>query len=57
MAFARYCLQPNQYLCKAYILSEDTGLIGVPKRIALSAENNTSGSDKKTKYGYQVEYF
>ena len=42
---------------QAYILSEDTGLIGVPKRIALSAENNTSGSDNKTKYGYQVEYF
>lgn len=42
---------------QAYILDESSGLIGVPKRVALSAENNSKESEKKTTYGYEVEYF
>ena len=43
---------------QAYLLSEETGLIGVPKRVAMSAESTVQGSsDSKTVYGYEVEYF
>lgn len=43
---------------QAYILSEGTGLIGVPKRIAMSAESTTqSTASQDTVYGYEVEYF
>ena len=42
---------------QAYILDEGSGLIGVPKRIAMSAENKTQDTKQKTIYGYEVEYF
>ena len=42
---------------QAYLLSEETGLIGVPKRVAMSAESTQGASDGKTVYGYEVEYF
>ena len=43
---------------QAYILNESTGLINVPKRIALSAESTTQqDQNKKTIYGYEVNYF
>lgn len=43
---------------QAYLLSEETGLIGVPKRVAMSAESTVQGSsDSKTVYGYEVVYF
>lgn len=43
---------------QAYILSESTGLLGVPKRIAMSAKSTTQSTTKQaTTYGYEVEYF
>lgn len=63
----RWCIQngvcqvhaPNEAVSqRAYILSEETGLIGVPKRIAIGAESTTTDTaSQATIYGYEVEYF
>ena len=42
---------------QAYILDESTGLISVPKRIVIGSESKKEGEEKKTQYGYEVEYF
>ena len=52
------CGQDEAISVQAYVLNESSGLIGVPKRIALSAESKTADTTKKnTTYGYEVEYF
>lgn len=38
---------------KGYLLNEDTGLVGVPKRITIS----TSTKSKKTQTGWEIQYF
>lgn len=45
---------------QAYILSEETGLIRIPKRIAIAAESATQDSaqsGQEAQYGYEVEFF
>lgn len=43
---------------QAYILSESTGLIRIPKRIAFAAESTSQeAATTATQYGYEVEYF
>ena len=52
--------KPNEPITtKGYLLSSDTGLLDVPKRITISAESDDSkGGDsaKKSQIGYEVRY-
>lgn len=53
--------KPNEPITtKGYLLSSDTGLLDVPKRITISAESDDSeGGDsaKTSQIGYEVRYF
>ena len=51
--------KPNEPITtRAYLLSSDTGLLEVPKRITISSEGDNSGSEKSnSQIGYEVKYF
>lgn len=51
--------KPNEPITtRAYLLSSDTGLLEVPKRITISAESDDSSSGKSnSQIGYEVKYF
>lgn len=53
--------KPNEPITtRAYLLSADTGLLDVPKRITISAESDDSsggGSSTTSQIGYEVRYF
>ncbi|GHU37510.1 hypothetical protein FACS1894105_09760 [Clostridia bacterium] len=38
---------------EVFVISPDSGLIGIPKKLANGAENDTA----KGKYGYEIVYF
>ena len=47
--------RPNETIStRAYVISEETGLLDVPKRITLSEE--TSSGKKKDRVGYEIRY-
>ena len=51
---------PNEPITtRAYVLSPDTGLLGIPKRITLSLENGEKkeGESAKNQIGYEVRFF
>lgn len=51
--------KPNEPITtRAYLLSADTGLLEVPKRITISSESDDSESGKSnSQIGYEVKYF
>ena len=51
--------KPNEPITtRAYLLSSDTGLLEVPKRITISSEGDDSSSGKSnSQIGYEVKYF
>lgn len=51
--------KPNEPITtRAYLLSSDTGLLEVPKRIIISSESDDSSSGKSnSQIGYEVKYF
>lgn len=51
--------KPNEPITtRGYLLSTDTGLLEVPKRITISSEGDDSGSGKSnSQIGYEVKYF
>ncbi len=51
--------KPNEPITtRAYLLSSDTGLLEVPKRITISSESDDSSSGKSnSQIGYEVKYF
>lgn len=51
--------KPNEAITtRAYLLSPDTGLLEVPKRITISSENDDSSNGKSnSQIGYEVKYF
>lgn len=51
--------KPNEAITtRAYLLSPDTGLLEVPKRITISAESDDSSNGKSnSQIGYEVKYF
>ena len=51
--------KPNEAITtRAYLLSPDTGLLEVPKRITISSESDDSGNGKSnSQVGYEVKYF
>lgn len=51
--------KPNKPITtRAYLLSSDTGLLEVPKRITISSEGDDSSSGKSnSQIGYEVKYF
>lgn len=51
--------KPNEAITtRAYLLSTDTGLLEVPKRITISSESDDSSSGKSnSQIGYEVKYF
>ena len=51
--------KPNEPITtRAYLLSSDTGLLEVPKRITISSESYDSSSGKSnSQIGYEVKYF
>lgn len=47
--------RPNETIStRAYVISEETGLLDIPKRITLSEE--TSSGKKKDRVGYEIRY-
>lgn len=47
--------KPNEAIStRAYVISEETGLLDIPKRITLSEE--TSSGKKKDRVGYEIRY-
>ena len=51
--------KPNEAITtRAYLLSPDTGLLEVPKRITISSESDDSSNGKSnSQIGYEVKYF
>lgn len=53
--------KPNEAItARAYLLSADTGLLDVPKRITISSESDdstSSSSSGSSQIGYEVKYF
>lgn len=51
--------KPNEAITtRAYLLSTDTGLLEVPKRITISSESDDSSNGKSnSQIGYEVKYF
>lgn len=49
--------KPNEPITtKGYLLSQETGLIGIPKRITLADESSSTETEKKAQIGYEVRY-